>query len=237
MPALAMTDHGYLYGAHEFWRKAQGTGVKPIIGLEAYVTPGTHRTDKTRVTWGDERTRPGDDVSGSGAYTHMTLLAKNNNGLRNLFRMDSQASLDQVYAKWPRLDRELLSEYGQGLVATTGCPSSEIQTRLRLGQYDLAKQAASDYRDIFGAENYFCEVMDHQNEIERRTIKDLLRLAKELDLPAAPTTATTPTPRRDSRTARSCASSVLHIMDPNRFKFDGDGYYLKSAAEMSAHLR
>ncbi|MFW5474750.1 DNA polymerase III subunit alpha [Knoellia sp. CPCC 206450] len=234
MPALAMTDHGYLYGAHEFWRKAQGTGVKPIIGLEAYVTPGTHRTDKTRVKWGDERTRPGDDVSGSGAYTHMTLLAKNNNGLRNLFKMDSQASLDQVYAKWPRLDRELIDQHGQGLIATTGCPSSEIQTRLRLGQYDLAKQAASDYRDIFGAENYFCEVMDHQNEIERRTIKDLLRLAKELDLPLLATNDSHYTYPEDSQAhgALLCVQSGSTLMDPNRFKFDGDGYYLKTAAEM-----
>ncbi|WP_035914381.1 DNA polymerase III subunit alpha [Knoellia sinensis] len=234
MPAVAMTDHGYLYGAHEFWRKAQGTGVKPIIGLEAYVTPGTHRTDKTRVKWGDERTRPGDDVSGSGAYTHMTLLAKNNNGLRNLFQMDSQASLDQVYAKWPRLDRELIDQHNQGLIATTGCPSSEIQTRLRLGQYDLAKQAASDYRDIFGAENYFCEVMDHQNEIERRTIKDLLRLAKELDLPLLATNDSHYTYPEDSQAhgALLCVQSGSTLMDPNRFKFDGDGYYLKSAAEM-----
>lgn len=234
MPALAMTDHGYLYGAHEFWRKAQGTGVKPIIGLEAYVTPGTHRTDKTRVKWGDERTRPGDDVSGSGAYTHMTLLAKNNNGLRNLFQMDSRASLDQVYAKWPRIDRELIDQHGQGLIATTGCPSSEIQTRLRLGQYDLAKQAASDYRDIFGAENYFCEVMDHQNEIERRTIKDLLRLAKELDLPLLATNDSHYTYPEDAQAhgALLCVQSGSTLMDPNRFKFDGDGYYLKTAAEM-----
>ncbi|WP_353950382.1 DNA polymerase III subunit alpha [Knoellia sp. S7-12] len=234
MPALAMTDHGYLYGAHEFWRKAQGTGVKPIIGLEAYITPGTHRTDKTRVKWGDERTRQGDDVSGSGAYTHMTLLAKDNDGLRNLFKMDSQASLDQVYAKWPRIDRELLDQHGKGLIATTGCPSSEIQTRLRLGQYDLAKQAASDYRDLFGAENYFCEVMDHQNEIERRTIKDLLRLAKELDLPLLATNDSHYTYPEDSTAhgALLCVQSGSTLMDPNRFKFDGDGYYLKSAAEM-----
>ena len=136
MPALATTDHGYVFGAYEFWKKAQGTGVKPIIGVEAYVTPGTHRTDKTRVKWGDERTSPGDDVSGSGAYTHMTLLARDNTGLHNLFRMDSQASLDQVYAKWPRVDRELLDRYGKGLIATSGCASGEIQTRLRLGQYD-----------------------------------------------------------------------------------------------------
>ncbi len=116
MPALATTDHGYVFGAYEFWKKAQGTGVKPIIGVEAYVTPGTHRTDRTRVRWGDERTAPGDDVSGSGAYTHMTLLAKDNTGLHNLFRMDSLASLDQVYAKWPRVDRELLSQLAKGLV-------------------------------------------------------------------------------------------------------------------------
>ncbi|PRY56062.1 DNA polymerase III alpha subunit [Knoellia remsis] len=234
MPAVAMTDHGYLFGAYEFWKKAQGTGVKPIIGLEAYVTPGTHRTDKTRVKWGDERTRPGDDVSGSGAYTHMTLLAKNNNGLHNLFKLDSLASLDQVYAKWPRIDRELLSQHGQGLIATTGCPSGEIQTRLRLGQWREALQAASDYRDIFGAENYFCEVMDHQNEIERRTIKDLLRLAKELDLPLLATNDSHYTNPEDATAhgALLCVQSGSTLMDPNRFKFDGEGYFLQSPAQM-----
>ncbi len=78
MPAVAMTDHGYLFGAYEFWSKARKHGIKPIIGLEAYVTPGTHRTDKTRQKWGDEKTRPGDDLSGGGAYTHMTILARDN---------------------------------------------------------------------------------------------------------------------------------------------------------------
>ncbi|GAA4406417.1 DNA polymerase III subunit alpha [Fodinibacter luteus] len=234
MPALATTDHGYVFGAYEFWRKAQGTGVKPIIGVEAYVTPGTHRTDKTRVRWGDERTSPGDDVSGSGAYTHMTLLARDNTGLHNLFRMDSQASLDQVYAKWPRVDRELLDRYGRGLVATTGCPSGEIQTRIRLGQYDLAKQAASDLRDIFGAENYFCELMDHGLDIERRVQKDLLRLARELDLPLVATNDLHYT-HPDDATAHSallCVQSGSTLMDPGRFKFDADDFYLKSPAEM-----
>ncbi|MGO4245034.1 PHP domain-containing protein, partial [Janibacter sp. RAF20_2_2] len=183
MPAIAMTDHGYLFGAHEFWKTAQSYDVKPIIGLEAYVAPGTHRTDKNRVKWGDERTRPGDDVSGGGAYTHMTLLARNNTGMHNLFTMGSRASLDSVFAKWPRLDRELLSQYGEGLVATTGCPSGEIQTRLRLGQYDKAIEAASEFRDIFGREHYFLELMDHGNQIERRVRDDLMRLAKDLQLP------------------------------------------------------
>ncbi|GAA4716718.1 DNA polymerase III subunit alpha [Pedococcus ginsenosidimutans] len=233
MPALATTDHGYVFGAYEFWKKAQGTGVKPIIGVEAYVTPGTHRTDKTRVKWGDE-SQSGDDVSGSGAYTHMTLLAKNNNGLHNLFRLDSLASLDQVYAKWPRMDRELLSTYGQGLIATTGCPSGEIQTRLRLGQYKEALQAASDFRDIFGAENYFCELMDHGLDIERRVQKDLLRLARDLGLPLVATNDLHYSSPEDAKahSALLCVQSGSTMMDPGRFKFDADDFYLKSPAEM-----
>ncbi len=107
MPALATTDHGYVFGAYEFWKQSQKHGVKPIIGVEAYVTPGTHRTDRTRVTYGDGGR---DDVSSRGLYTHMTLLAENNGGMHNLFRMSSQASLDAVYGKFPRLDRELLAD-------------------------------------------------------------------------------------------------------------------------------
>ena len=183
MPAIATTDHGYVFGAYEFWSKARKYGVKPIIGVEAYVTPGTHRTDKTRVKFGDGGR---DDVSGSGAYTHMTLLAKNNDGMHNLFRMSSLASLEGYYFK-PRMDRELLQTYGQGLVATTGCPSGEVQTRLRLGQYKEAVAAAAEFRDIFGAENYFCELMDHGLGIERQVQKDLLRLARELGLPLVAT--------------------------------------------------
>ncbi len=234
MPALASTDHGYVFGAYEFWKKAQGTGVKPIIGVEAYVTPGTHRTDKTRVKWGDERSRPGDDVSGSGAYTHMTLLARNNTGLHNLFRMDSQASLDQVYAKWPRVDRELLSQYGEGLIATSGCASGEIQTRLRLGQYAQAKQAASDFQDIFGKENFYCEVMDHGLDVERRSMKDLLRLAGELGMPLVATNDLHYTGPEDAKahSALLCVQSGSTMMDPGRFKFDADEFYLKSPAEM-----
>ncbi|HEX6055600.1 MAG TPA: PHP domain-containing protein, partial [Intrasporangium sp.] len=91
MPALATTDHGYVFGAYEFWKKAKGTGVKPIIGVEAYLTPGTHRADRTKVSWGDGGR---DDISGGGAYTHMTMLAENNEGMHNLFRMTSIASLD-----------------------------------------------------------------------------------------------------------------------------------------------
>ena len=240
MPAIATTDHGYLFGAYEFWKKAQGTGVKPIIGLEAYVAPGTHRSDKNRVRWGDERTPKNDDVSGGGAYTHMTILARNNVGLANLFRMNSQASLDQVYAKWPRLDRELLGRYGEGLIATTGCPSGEIQTRIRLGQYDKAVEAASEFRDIFGREHYFLELMDHGVEIERRVRDDLLRLARQLDLPLLATNDLHYVRKEDSvaHEALLCVNSGSTMLEAtyaqggSRFAFEGDGYYIKSPEEM-----
>jgi len=230
MPAIATTDHGYVFGAYEFWSKARKYGVKPIIGVEAYVTPGTHRTDKTRVKFGDGGR---DDVSGSGAYTHMTLLAKNNNGMHNLFRMSSLASLEGYYFK-PRMDRELLQTYGQGLVATTGCPSGEVQTRLRLGQYKEAVAAAAEFRDIFGAENYFCELMDHGLGIERQVQKELLRLARELGLPLVATNDLHYTKPEDAtaHAALLCVQSGSTLMDPNRFKFDAEDFYLKSPAEM-----
>ena len=234
MPAIATTDHGYLFGAYDFWKKSKDTGVKPIIGVEAYVTPGTHRTDKTRTLWGDERTVRSDDVSAGGAYTHMTMLATDNASMANLFTMSSLASLDQVYAKWPRIDRELLHRYGKGMIATTGCPSGEIQTRLRLGQYDLAREAAAEFRDIFGAENYFLELMDHGNSIERRTREDLMRLAKDLSLPLLATNDLHYVDPQDDKAqdALLCINSGNTLLDPGRFKFEGTGYYLKSPAEM-----
>jgi DNA polymerase-3 subunit alpha len=230
MPAIATTDHGYVFGAYEFWSKARRHDVKPIIGVEAYVTPGTHRTDKTRVKWGDGGR---DDVSGSGAYTHMTLLARTNDGMHNLFRMSSLASLEGYYFK-PRMDRELLQTYGRGLIATTGCPSGEIQTRLRLGQYEQARAAAAEFRDIFGAENFFCELMDHGLGIERRVQQDLLRLARDLGLPLVATNDLHYTDPGDAQahSALLCVQSGSTMMDPGRFKFDAESFYLRSPAEM-----
>ena len=230
MPALATTDHGYVFGAHEFWSKAKKYGIKPIIGVEAYLTPGTHRTDKTRVKFGAGGR---DDVSGSGAYTHMTLLASTTGGMHNLFRMSSLASLEGYYFK-PRIDRELLATYGQGLIGTTGCAGGEIQTRLRQGQYREAVEAAGELRDILGAENFYCEIMDHGIDIERQTMKDLLRLSKELGLPLLATNDLHYTKAADAtaHAALLCVQSGSTLMDPNRFKFDADEFYLKSPEQM-----
>ncbi|MBF0671224.1 MAG: DNA polymerase III subunit alpha [Salinibacterium sp.] len=235
MPAVAVTDHGNVFGAYDFWKTATAAGIKPIIGTEAYLTPGTHRSDKTRIKWGDGG---GDDVSGAGAYTHMTLLSETNEGLHNLFRLSSKASLEGYYFK-PRMDRELLSQYGKGLIATTGCPSGEVQTRLRLGQYDEAVKAAADFRDIFGRENFFAEIMDHGLGIERRIMSDLLRLAKDLGLPLVATNDLHYTHAHDatSHAALLCVQSGTTLDDPKRFKFDADEFYLKSASQMRTLFR
>ncbi|SDQ53233.1 DNA polymerase III subunit alpha [Quadrisphaera sp. DSM 44207] len=232
MPAVATTDHGFVFGAYDFWRTAQKHGVKPIVGLEAYLTPGTARGDRSRVRWGD----PGagrDDVSGGGAYTHMTMLAETTAGMHNLFRLASLASLEGHFYK-PRMDREILSRYASGLIATTGCPSGEVQTRLRLGQYEQARAAAAEFRDIFGAGNFYCELMDHGLDIERRVQTDLLRLARDLGLPLVATNDLHYTRPEHStgHAALLCVQSGSTLADPNRFKFDADEFYLKSPAEM-----
>jgi DNA polymerase-3 subunit alpha len=229
MPAIAMTDHGNVFGAFDFYKQATSVGVKPIIGIEAYVAPES-RHEKKRVQWasgGD------DDVSGGGAYTHMTILAENNQGLANLFRLSSLASLEGYYYK-PRMDRELLSRYADGLIATTGCPGGEIQTRLRMGNYQEALRAASDYRDIFGASNFYLELMDHGIDIENRVREDLLKLAKELKLPLLATNDLHYTFAEDgpAHEALLCVQSGSTLADPKRFKFDNHEFYVKTAAQM-----
>jgi DNA polymerase-3 subunit alpha len=231
MPAVAMTDHGNLFGAFEFYKQAKKAGVKPIIGLEAYVAPET-RFDKRKVQWAEGGD---DDVSGGGAYTHMTLLAENNVGLANLYRLASLSSLEGFYYK-PRIDRELLSKYAKGLIGTTGCAGGEVQTRLRMGNFKEALKAASELRDIFGPNNFFVEIMDHQIDIETRVKSDLIKLSKELSIPLLATNDLHYTYKEDAEAHEVllCVQSGSTIADPKRFRFEGDQYYLKSAAEMRA---
>ncbi|GAB3387113.1 DNA polymerase III subunit alpha [Humibacter soli] len=236
MPAIAVTDHGNMFAAFEFWKAATAAGIKPIIGTEAYLTPGTHRSDRTRVRWGNGGE---DDVSGSGAYTHMTMLAETTEGMHNLFRMSSLASIEGYYFK-PRMDRELLEKYSKGIIATTGCPSGEVQTRLRLGQYDEAVKAAAEYRDIFGKDNFFVELMEHGLGLEKRVRQDLLRLAKELDLRLVATNDLHYTHAEDAKShaALLCVQSGSTLNDPKRFQLEPEGeYYLKSPQQMRDMFR
>ena len=237
MPALAMTDHGNVFGAYEFWKAGRAAGVKPIIGLEGYYVPIGSRFDRAPFDFGAE---VGQDVGDEGTakgkvnYTHMTLLAENNEGLHNLFRISSLASLEGQYRKYPRFDRELLERYGTGIIATTGCPSGEVNRWLQVGQYEKARAAAADYRDILGPDNFFCELMDHGLGIEAQTRESLLRIARDLGLPLLATNDLHYTNASDAEAHEVllCVQTGKTLADPNRFKFDARDFYLKPAHEM-----
>lgn len=232
MPAIGMTDHGNMFGASEFYTKATDVGIKPIIGVEAYIAPGS-RFDTKRILWGDPGQK-GDDVSGSGSYTHMTMVAENATGLRNLFKLSSLASFEGQLGKWSRMDAEIIAEHSAGIIATTGCPSGEVQTRLRLGHEREALESAAKWREIFGPENYFLELMDHGLSIERRVREGLLEVGKKLGIPPLATNDCHYVTQDASlnHEALLCIQTGKTLSDPNRFKFDGDGYYLKSATDM-----
>ncbi|GAA1692057.1 DNA polymerase III subunit alpha [Fodinicola feengrottensis] len=232
MPAVAMTDHGNMHGANDFYKQAMKAGVTPVIGIEAYVAPAS-RYHKQPVKWGDPHQKR-DDVSGGGHYTHKTLWARNAQGLHNLFKLTSRAYTEGFVRKWARMDDETLAEHAAGVMATTGCPSGEVQTRLRLGQYDQALASAAKYRDIFGADNYFIELMDHGLDIELKVRDGLLRIGKELGLPFVVTNDShyTHEADADSHDALLCIQTGKTLADPDRFKFSGSGYYIKTADEM-----
>ncbi|WP_432039977.1 DNA polymerase III subunit alpha [Streptomyces cucumeris] len=234
MTHIAMTDHGNLHGAYDFYQQATGAGVTPIIGIEAYVAPESRRY-KRRVQWGQPHQKR-DDVSGSGGYTHKTIWAANKTGLHNLFRLSSDAYMEGYFVKWPRMDKETIAQWSEGLIASTGCPSGELQTRLRLGQFDEAVKAASEYQDIFGKDRYFLELMDHGIEIERRVRDGLLEVGKKLGIPPLVTNDSHYTYSRESvaHDALLCVQTGKNLSDPDRFRFDGTGYYLKSTDEMYA---
>lgn len=248
MSAIAMTDHGNLHGAYDFWSKARKHDVKPIIGMEAYLTPGISRFEKRRIRWGKggrsdglggpgngAEEEGGNDIAGGGAYTHMTMLSETTEGMHNLFRMSSLAFSEGYYYK-PRIDRDLLERYARGLIVTTGCPSGAVQTRLRLGQYDEARREAAELQDIFGKDSVFLELMDHGIGIEKQVRDDLLKLGKELGLPPVATNDShyNKPEDADAQDALICIASGKRISDTKRLKFDGEGYYIKSAAEMRA---
>jgi DNA polymerase-3 subunit alpha len=223
MPALAMTDHGNMYGAYDFAMKAKAAGIKPIIGTEAYIAPGS-RFDKKLPQGGNTKT---------DKYSHMTLLAENGTGYSNLIKLSSLASLEGYYYK-PRMDRELLSRYNEGLIATSGCPGGEVSQLLVRGDYEGAKRTAGEYSEIFGKGNYFVELMSHGLDIEKQTFPGLIKLAKELDLPLVATNDLHYTRKEDNipHEVLLCVQTGATLADPNRFRFEAEEFYLKSPAEM-----
>ncbi|QBX57744.1 DNA polymerase III subunit alpha [Nocardioides seonyuensis] len=236
MPAIAMTDHGNVFGAYEFYRQCKAAGVKPIIGMEAYFTPNISRFERKRVNF--YKGGP-DDVSSRGAYTHMTLLSESTEGMHNLFRLSTGAWRDGFF-QHPRADRELLAQHSRGIIGTTGCPSGEVQVHLRHDNYAAARQTAADYQDILGRDNYFLELMDHGLDIERRVREGLLRLARDLQIPLLATNDSHYVHEADAPSQEHllCINSGSTMDIPagdgpgQRFAFNGTSYYIKTAAEM-----
>lgn len=166
MPAIAITDHGNLFGAIEFYQEAERAGIKPIIGCEAYIAPGSHK---------DRSSSPG------GAAYHLTLLARDETGYRNLVKLISTAHLDGFHYR-PRIDKELLAAHSTGLIALSGCLAGEVNSALQADKINQAKRSAAEYRDILGAENFFIELHDHGIEAQRKCNRELPRIAQELGI-------------------------------------------------------
>ena len=232
MTHVAMTDHGNMYGAAEFHRQAKDAGITPVIGIEAYVAPEA-RGNLNRILWGQPHQKK-DDISAGGAYLHKTIWARDNEGLHNLFRLSSRSYAEGMLAKWPRMDKEIIAEHSAGLMASTGCPSGELQTRLRLGQFDEALASAGEWQDIFGKENYFLELMEHGLDIERRVRDGLAEIGRKLGIPPVVTNDShyTREPDAQSHDMLLCIQTGKTLADADRFRFEGTGYFIKPAAEM-----
>ncbi|HEY6939223.1 MAG TPA: DNA polymerase III subunit alpha [Terriglobales bacterium] len=220
MPAVAMTDHGNIFGAVEFFNAATKHGVKPIIGCELYVCKkDDHYT---------ERTPPEGDT-----YNHLLVLAQNEEGYRNLAKITSEASLHGFYYK-PRISKQFLAEHTQGLIALSGCLKGEVCERLTEGKYAEAKKAAAFFRDIFGPQNFFIEIQDQGLEMERRVHKDLFRLGQELGTPLVATNDSHYLCEEDAQAqdVMVCIQTGKSIQDTNRMKFQGTQFYVKNYDEM-----
>ena len=202
MPALAMTDHGNVFGAHDFYRQARAAGVNPIIGMEAYLTPNTSRFDRDPGALGRRRRRR--RLRRRRLHPHDAAARRARRACTTCSGWPPGPRLEGFFYK-PRADRELLAQYAKGLIGTTGCPSGEVQTWLRIGNYDKAVASAAEFRDIFGKENYFLELMDHGLAIETRVRDGLLRLARDLHLPMVATNDLHYTTTTDADGARGAA--------------------------------
>jgi DNA polymerase III subunit alpha len=220
MPAVAMTDHGNIFGAVHFVNAAKHEGIKPIVGCELYIC----KKDDHNI----ERTPPDNDT-----YNHLLVLAENEEGYRNLVKITSEASLHGFYYK-PRVSKKFLAEHSKGLIALSGCLKGEVAEFLMEGKYEAARAAAVSYRDIFGKDNFFLEIQDQGLEMEHRIHPDLFRLEKELGLPMVATNDSHYLCEEDAHAqdVMVCIQTAKSIQDPNRMKFQGTGFYVKSHDEM-----
>lgn len=218
--AVALTDHGVMYGAYPFYEAARNAGIRPILGCEVYVAKRT-RHDREHLL--DRK-----------SY-HLILLCENQKGYQNLVKLISLASLDGFYQK-PRVDWELLSRYHEGLICLSGCLAGEVAQKLAGDDYTGAKETALRYRTLFGAENYFLEIQNHQIRDELRNLPQLIRLSRETGIPLAATNDAHYIRREDAamQEVLLCIQTGKSLDDPEHMHFETNEFYLKSTAEMAA---
>ncbi len=220
MDSLAITDHGVMYGVIDFYRAAKDAGIKPILGCEVYVAPGS-RFDKEAGT-------------GEDKYNHLVLLAENNTGYQNLMKIVSRGFTEGFYYK-PRVDKELLREFHEGIIATSACLAGEVQRYLTRGMYDEAKKTALTYQEIFGKDNFFLELQDHGISEQHYVNPQLLRMSEEtgIELICTNDVHYTYADDADAHDILLCIQTGKKVTDENRMRYTGGQYYLKSPEEMA----
>ncbi len=230
-PAIGITDHGNMYGVLDFYKAAREAGIKPIIGIEAYQAAESRFERPVRRGRIDDG--GGDADAGEKLYYHLTLLAEDGQGYKNLLKLSSAAYLEG-YAYKPRADWELLERHHQGVIATTGCLGGVVCQALLRGDAERATTLAARLQDIFGVDNLFVELQDHGLDEQRRTNPELVRLAQRIGAPLLATNDSHYVSRHDAEAhdALLCVQTGSVKDDPKRFKFHGDEHYLKTAAEM-----
>ena len=217
--ALAVTDHGVMYGVIDFYKAAKAAGIKPILGCEIYVTPGS-RFDR-------------DNKKGEARYYHLILLAENNEGYENLTKIVSRGFVDGFYYK-PRVDFETLREFSKGIIASSACLAGEVARNLAVNRYEDAKEAALRYRDIFGADNFFLELQDHGLSVQKAVNQQLIQLSRDTGIPLIATNDIHYTQPEDweAHDLLLCLQTGKKASDEDRMRYEGGQYYLKSEEEM-----
>jgi DNA polymerase-3 subunit alpha len=235
-PAIGITDHGNMYGILPFYKACRNHGVKPIIGSELYMAYDSRLERPSRRGKVDDS--GGDADGGRKLYYHLTALAENATGYKNLIQLSSRAFLEGYYYK-PRVDWDLLDQHSEGIIATTGCLGGHVLQHLMRGEDEDALKAAGRLQDIFGRDNLFVEIQDHGIPEQHRTNPQLFDIAKRIGAPLLATNDSHYTHRHDAvaHDALLCVQTGSLMSDPDRFKFHGDDHYLKSAYEMRELFR
>ncbi len=220
MDSAAITDHGVMYGVIDFYKEAKAQGIRPILGCEVYVAPGS-RFDK-ETSGGEDR------------YYHLVLLAENNEGYQNLMKIVSVGFTEGFYYR-PRVDKEILRKHHEGIIALSACLAGEVQREIMKGQYDSACRAAKEYEEIFGKGNFFLELQDHGIPEQKQVNQALLRMSRELNLELVATNDVHYTYKEDVKPhdILLCLQTGKRLADEDRMRYEGGQYYVKSPEEMA----